>query len=316
MKQKLLFILAIVFTTDFLCAQHIQFRFCGATTAVSPTNDPSTGADQRKRGAIRLDYISLGLPGQSECCPFHAIGYSSSTKPWTFANATFADGCSANNRNGDCTPCTTCKDPYYGNNIVVGKLWGQIYDNAKVEGLNSDLWIESTGQFNQVCFETSKIDVSPYRGKKLEVRTVFQGYADSQFSIKNVNFTYRYNADPYPATPYFWNKNSNIIGIYAETNSVPVVPTTAVEDLSDQLEFDVQPNPVIDLLILELNILESFSGSIKIWDIQGKQVYSEDMQFSEGSLSKSIPVQDLNAGLYQVTISDQEGRISYRKFFK
>ena len=30
----------------------------------------------------------------------------------------------------------------------------------------------------------------------------------------------------------------------------------------------------------------------------------------------TIPVQDLNAGLYQVTISDQEGRISYRKFFK
>ncbi|MBK8153414.1 MAG: T9SS type A sorting domain-containing protein [Saprospiraceae bacterium] len=148
------------------------------------------------------------------------------------------------------------------------------------------------------------------------MRTVFQGYADSQFSIKNVNFTYRYNSDPYPATPYFWNKNSNIIGIYTETNSVPVVPTTAVEDLSDQLEFDVQPNPVIDLLILELKILESFSGSIKIWDIQGKQVYSENMQFSEGSLSKSIPVQDLNAGVYQVTISDHLGRISYRKFFK
>ncbi|HRI00225.1 MAG TPA: T9SS type A sorting domain-containing protein [Saprospiraceae bacterium] len=317
MQFKIITLFLFLGLVQFSFAQHAQFRFCGKTSTVSPTNDPSTGQDQRKRGGIRLDFIKVGQVGQSTCCPFHVLGDLSTGKPWTWANATFADGCSANNSPGPCTPCTTCRNPYYGNSIPSGSLDGQIYGNVKIEGLNNDLWIESTGDNNQVCYTTERIDVSPYRGKQIEVTCQFEGYADAQFSIKNVSFSYRYNADPFPTTPFFWNKNSNHVGLMTITSSLRVaVPAVGVNDLSESARFEVVPNPVKNLLSISMDVVKSFDGQIVITNELGKKVYQSGYHFYEGESVQEINIEDFSAGFYIVHFSDQSGRVSYIKFAK
>ncbi len=316
MKNSALLFSFFIFFYITLNSQHITLKFCGKNTEVIPTIDPNTGQDQRFKGAITLDHIKLGTIGNSKCCPFHALGIPS-VKPSTFATKIFVDNCPAVNGSGSCTGCSICNVITYGNNIRVGAMEGRMQNNVKVEGKIDNLLIQSTGDQNVVCFVTDRIDVSPYKGKIIEVTIAYSGNITGNFTTRNINFSYIYNTDPWPSTPYFFNKNSNNTGSYVETYALlKSVPTVAVENLDAYILFEINPNPVKEQLILNYHVEQSFKGVVQIIDEIGKVLFNDYKEFDLGKNHLNIDVQNIPNGIYTLTISDASGRASVSKFVK
>ncbi len=120
----------------------------------------------------------------------------------------------------------------------------------------------------------------------------------------------------YFRTPFFFNKNSNNVGLFEETYSIVASVPVAVEDLSKKLEFSLNPNPVKDELNLELETLESFDGQISILDATAKELYNQPYSFITGNGQAKINTTKLPEGIYILKIADKEGRSSTLKFNK
>ena len=72
--------------------------------------------------------------------------------------------------------------------------------------------------------------------------------------------------------------------------------------LDDALVFNLYPNPVLDVLYFEI---ESQSNStIQIIDVLGRVVFKSDL--SAGIITGELPVSDLNAGLYVVSVRSND----------
>lgn len=54
-------------------AQTLQLKFCGKNSKINPVLD-GNGQDQRHKGQITLDYIKVGIIGQSETNPVYVLG--------------------------------------------------------------------------------------------------------------------------------------------------------------------------------------------------------------------------------------------------
>lgn len=81
--------------------------------------------------------------------------------------------------------------------------------------------------------------------------------------------------------------------------------------LDDVLVFNLYPNPVLDVLYFEI---ESQSNStIQIIDVLGRVVFKYDL--SAGITTGELPVSDLNAGLYIVSLRSNDDMMS-KKMFK
>lgn len=82
-------------------------------------------------------------------------------------------------------------------------------------------------------------------------------------------------------------------------------------DFESILDFTIYPNPVTDVLNVQLS--KNITG-IKILDTQGKLVWQQ--QNADSLLSVSIPVQKLAGGIYVLEVSDREGNRQTQKFIK
>ncbi|MBK8735569.1 MAG: hypothetical protein IPL98_06570 [Saprospiraceae bacterium] len=297
-------------------AQTLQLKFCGKNSKVNPVLD-GNGQDQRHKGQITLDYIKVGIIGQSATNPVYVLGEPTTTHPATFANATFVDGCATNRNFSTCAGaggCTTCKSPYYGNNISVGTFEGRMLENARILGANNNLYIQSIGDTNLVCYITNKIDLTAQRGKTIEITIKYSGNSTDGFSTRNINLQHQFNNANWPASGQVFNKNSN--NTIEHTETWVLGPAVATEDLTDITSLQINPNLVNDVLRIEMGIEKPFNGSLSILNELGSELLNKKESFHVGNASMEVPVEFLSAGLYILKIADESGRIKTARFTK
>jgi hypothetical protein len=89
--------------------------------------------------------------------------------------------------------------------------------------------------------------------------------------------------------------------------SPPFVVTTIGLNEIDGTSFNVFPNPVSDLLNIQSDQPITFDGSIRILDIQGREV-SSSIKVEEGEMiNKQINVQSLTSGIYFIEVISSKG---------
>ena len=291
-------------------SQNIQIKFCGKSTAVIPAKDIN-GNDQRHKGGIRMDLIRIGKATLSRTNPFYSLGIA----PLSFKDGTWVDGCANNMDASYCTGCTTCKKILSTNvtNPEVGTSEGLMQENVRMRTANNDLFIESTGNQNLVCFTTNPIDVSAYQGKILEVNVIYEGTVQDGFTTVNTQFNYKYSNG---AWTNMCNQNSNFLRVIDTALFVTVKVPSAVQNLDGVVDFEISPNPVNDNLLIELTSQKTFDGSLAIRDILGKLISEKELFIQEGENRMDINTRNLESGFYLFQISDKEGRISTRKFVR
>jgi hypothetical protein len=103
------------------------------------------------------------------------------------------------------------------------------------------------------------------------------------------------------------------INEYCLLNSVKVssIPNSLISNL------EVQPNPASDFLQLFYNLTAAGNITISVTDLSGRLVKSVNRQnFSEGFHSHIVDVQDLDAGIYFITLNIGETKSQVKKFIK
>ena len=131
-------IIALICLVQTGFGQSMTIKFCGKTNAVSPTIDPNNGQDQRGKAAIRLDYIKVGIIGNSLYNHFYNLG--DDFAGFGFPNSVFVDQC--DNATGSlttCAQCNVCKNITSKTGVLLGVSEGRMLGNVKIEGKNNDL---------------------------------------------------------------------------------------------------------------------------------------------------------------------------------
>jgi hypothetical protein len=78
------------------------------------------------------------------------------------------------------------------------------------------------------------------------------------------------------------------------------------------IKLQVFPNPVSDILQVQLPSLKKETVTISITDAMGKSVYTKSMQLGEGNNASSIQVQHLPKGTYYLILTNKEERQSIK----
>lgn len=78
--------------------------------------------------------------------------------------------------------------------------------------------------------------------------------------------------------------------------------TIAIYKAKNNSDFKIIPNPAHDHVLLTFNVREEGVASIKIYDNQGRPVYSSTVNAIKGENSATISLRDLSAGMYSVSI--------------
>jgi len=86
-------------------------------------------------------------------------------------------------------------------------------------------------------------------------------------------------------------------------------PATAVQE--NEIEFSLYPNPVED--VLTINNASNIEGTVKLTDMLGKVVRKESIN---ALATKEIDLRSMKAGVYIVSIRDQNGSLSTKKILK
>ena len=90
------------------------------------------------------------------------------------------------------------------------------------------------------------------------------------------------------------------------------------ENISAFLEHAIllYPNPVTDQARISLEVKKSSALTVRIADLSGRMVYSQETMLAEGHGEIVLPVQNLPAGLYQVILIPEDKVMISGKFLK
>lgn len=89
--------------------------------------------------------------------------------------------------------------------------------------------------------------------------------------------------------------------------------TTGIETITDVQNVVLFPNPASDKVTLAVNASAAMDVQINITDMAGRTVYTAaNNKLVKGTNSFELPVAQLNAGLYNVTIISKDGRMNER----
>jgi hypothetical protein len=89
----------------------------------------------------------------------------------------------------------------------------------------------------------------------------------------------------------------------------------AVKNDNALLTIQLFPNPVSDVLQVQIPSVKKETVTARITDATGRSVYVNQLPLAEGNNATSIPVQQLPTGTYYLVIDAKAGRQS-RKFIK
>jgi hypothetical protein len=117
------------------------------------------------------------------------------------------------------------------------------------------------------------------------------------------------DATPAPGTNFYRLKMADIDGKSSFSAIVAVKNTAAL------LTLELFPNPVSDLLQVQLSAADKEKASLSITDAAGKILYQKTIQLEKGNNGVSIPVLQLPKGLYYLVFSKSTGSQS-KQFIK
>jgi hypothetical protein len=94
---------------------------------------------------------------------------------------------------------------------------------------------------------------------------------------------------------------------FTKTSTMTVQENTGV-GISEYAVLDMKlyPNPVKDVLTIDISLTQPIEGNINVTDITGSQVVSIEEAFLSGQNTIKIPVGDLSQGVYFVKVQTQD----------
>ncbi len=100
---------------------------------------------------------------------------------------------------------------------------------------------------------------------------------------------------------------SFINGSGCEISSSPVtVVVSSIEDLEVVEQLFIAPNPFTDAVQLELNSTEKSDFTLRILNVDGKEIYREKFT-AEGRTTRSLSLPNLTSGIYFLHLGNKEG---------
>lgn len=97
---------------------------------------------------------------------------------------------------------------------------------------------------------------------------------------------------------------------------IPVGFVAGQTDLSNDILFNIYPNPVKSEINLQFNLFESSSVSIEILDMQGKIVHNaQSSYYQEGTTTIELDLSDLSNGFYNLRLGIND-TYYFKKFVK
>jgi Concanavalin A-like lectin/glucanases superfamily/Secretion system C-terminal sorting domain len=112
------------------------------------------------------------------------------------------------------------------------------------------------------------------------------------------------DVQPYAGTNLYRLKLADINSAFTYSRVI------AVKNDNSLITLQLFPNPVSDVLQVQLPSGQKETVNITITDAAGKSVYFKPLQVSEGINAISIPVQHFSKGTYYLVIDNKEGRQS------
>jgi hypothetical protein len=107
-----------------------------------------------------------------------------------------------------------------------------------------------------------------------------------------------------------WKKNGSK---YDFMNASKNAGTTGLAPIANVQGVNIYPNPTGTTATLSISSGAAMNIGIHITDITGRSVYtSENNKVLKGSNNFSLPVAQLNSGVYNVTISSKDGQMNQR----
>jgi hypothetical protein len=195
------------------------------------------------------------------------------------------------------------------------------HKNWKYWKLSNDSFIEGTGEIK------GSLKLKPY---KTSDKTAFQvgigaNAWDSDFGIGG-NFTFN-------GKLYYKNKklqvkglgSANVDAILCENQCEPLIKdlfaenkpnlkSAAISDNHEENHFNIYPVPANDFLNIEINPKMNSISVISIIDMMGREMYKRNLSDSESKIS--IPLKNLNSGIYILKISRDSSSTKTKRFIK
>lgn len=94
---------------------------------------------------------------------------------------------------------------------------------------------------------------------------------------------------------------------------VNLIGTGINSNQADFVQLEIYPNPATDIFSIRFGVAEPQEFRITINNIAGQQVYTDVQNFDLGKQVKTISINNLEAGLYFVNITDKQGRVTFKK---
>lgn len=117
-------------------------------------------------------------------------------------------------------------------------------------------------------------------------------------------------------TTYYWHikpyNSYAACGTISATQNFKTGLLNGTNEIVGVSSFDVSPNPLSNSTVLNLNLTTetAFEAQIKLFTIAGKLIKTEKHFFEAGFSSQTMPVSDLNSGLYIVSIESEKGMLN------
>ena len=123
----------------------------------------------------------------------------------------------------------------------------------------------------------------------------------------DANKTYHWRVRP-------MNSYQTCTDLQSETFSFRTNSTTANNNIEELNEWNVRPNPVSPGadLIVDIEAATGFSGLVKLTDITGREVLSRELRVQTGQQQLSLTTDQLQTGLYLVTLQTDDAVMTRR----
>jgi hypothetical protein len=110
---------------------------------------------------------------------------------------------------------------------------------------------------------------------------------------------------------YDWNIQKEQLTCVSERTPVSVLFTN-VETLDKTVQVNIYPNPVINELNIEMNLLSETDLHFVLSDVSGKQVLSEIVDNAVGAYRHQLTLTGLATGVYTLKVQSNAGYSSYK----
>lgn len=235
---------------------------------------------------------------------------------------------------------------YYGQYIPT--YYGDVYDWVDAEEIvmdNEDNWaahinlLPSSGISSGegkieglISYDTSLVHKTPVPAEDVEIVLLNQqgglltcglSETDGSFDFEGLAFgTYQMFPDVagVTTTPMYVTLSEE--GPVISDVNLVIFPAEITFSINEkQSEFIgqamlVYPNPVTDQARISVEVKKSSSFTVFISDISGRIILSQDWQVSAGKQEITLPVGNMNAGVYQITLVPEDRVMISAKFLK